>query len=386
MTFKLLHYSDSHLGFEQYQSLTRLRDFASSLDEVFRVAVEMGVDAVVDTGDTFDSPNPDPFSLMAMRKFLQRLHAHNILFIGIIGNHNKHEIQGKMSEVCWFNALSDHVIRPMDPEIPTRVDSRKRDGCSIYVVAADWMPSSDIQGFVERLHPQLDALFLHQSCEQFLPSIGRPELMISQVDGLARYVGVGDVHVTKTLTTARGTIIGSAGSTEMASRSEDPTKYVMLVTFDCDDRTTAPTCERIQIATRGVVTFPVITLAEHIHPFIEAVTRSLIPGQKPPMVVVAYSRNLQPQMAAAETRIRELGVEIVRLIPETEVKAAEEMKEIAASGSVLMEEIIREMLKEDRECIDFCLDLWSNPASAPAIIDSYVKKTKAKYANQGNPN
>jgi DNA repair exonuclease SbcCD nuclease subunit len=382
--FRLLQYSDSHLGFEQYSSPVRLKDFAASLDEVLRVAVEMNVDAVVDTGDTFNSPNPDPFSLRAMRLFLEALNNHHIRFIGVIGNHNRHEMQGKIPGASWFDALSDNVVRPADPEMPIRVESWKREDCFIDIVVADWMPSSDIQAFVTRIPRQVDALFMHQSCEQFLPIVARPELMISQVDGLARYVGVGDVHITKVLTTTKGTIIGSSGSTEMSKRDEDPLKYVMLITLDCDDRTKAPTCEKIQIVTRGVVTFPVIMIAEHIQPFIDTVARSIIPGQKPPMVVVAYSRNLQPEMAVASGKIRDMGVEIIRLIPETEVKTADEVQQVITSGSVLMVEIIEEMLKENRPCLDLCLDLWASPTSAPVIIESYIQQIKIKYANQGS--
>jgi DNA repair exonuclease SbcCD nuclease subunit len=102
--FRLLHYSDSHLSFDQYGNTTRLIDFAASLKEVLRVAIDMKVDAVVDTGDTFNSPHPDPFSIQALRHFIAELDKRMIRFIGIIGNHNRHEIQDRVPGADWFTA------------------------------------------------------------------------------------------------------------------------------------------------------------------------------------------------------------------------------------------------------------------------------------------
>ena len=71
--FKIAHFSDSHLGFAAYGMPDRLLDFAAALDRVARVAIEQKVDLVVDTGDTFHSPEPDPMSVAHHRHFVEKL-------------------------------------------------------------------------------------------------------------------------------------------------------------------------------------------------------------------------------------------------------------------------------------------------------------------------
>lgn len=385
MSFRLLQYSDSHLGFRQYNSIERLRDFAEVLDEVLRVAIEMNVDAVVDTGDTFDSPNPDPYSLAAFRRFLEKLHQQGIQFLGIVGNHNRHEMQSKMDGASWLDAASDHVIRPSNPETPIRMTSR--DGSStIQVVAADWMPSSDIPAFLSRIPKGVDALFMHQSCERFLPAIAKTELTLSQIDGIASYVGVGDIHVTGTLKTQKGTIVGSAGSTEMASRGESPEKFVMAVTLFPEEPGRAPVVQVSGIETRGLVTFPSITLPEHIVPMLDRVRQGIVPGKKAPMVIVPFARRLQAEVSVAQEKIREMGVTIVRFVPETDVKKSEDMVEITRSGSILMESIIGEILSSDgdKEALGLALELWSAQNNAQDVINSYIQRIEKEYENQGD--
>lgn len=375
--FRFLQYSDSHLGFEQYGSVTRLADFASSLDEVLRVAISMKVDAVVDTGDTFDSPHPDPFSIRALRVFVESLAAAGIKFVGIVGNHNRHEIQTKISGADWFTAVSDRVIRPSAPETPIWLTNSSGEG--IKIVCADWMPSADITDFLVRVPAGVDALFMHQSCEHFLPSISRPEMVISQVDGLARYVGIGDVHVTKTVVTPKGTIVGSAGSTEMSKRNEDPGKYVFLVTFGDNP---APDVERVEIHTRGIVTFPTITMADQIPALIDTVRRRMAQGGRAPMVVVSHDRSVSVEIQAARKIIEDMGVDIVRFTSESAVVEEDVLATHVQSGSTLMTDVIKELFSEDSMERELALSLWEAPGRTKEIIDSFVAQLKKKEKDE----
>ena len=55
---RILHTADTHLGYRQYHSEARRKDFFAAFELVVNDAVEMQVDAVVHAGDLFDSRNP----------------------------------------------------------------------------------------------------------------------------------------------------------------------------------------------------------------------------------------------------------------------------------------------------------------------------------------
>ena len=374
---KILQFSDSHLGFIQYGNTQRLKDFASVLDQIFEIAVASNVDVVVDAGDTFNSPSPDPYSIAAMRRFVSRLEKFQIGFAGIIGNHNRHEIQSRIPEVSWFDAVGDSIIRPGRPESPLTILSRKDDDDEMSVVLADWMPSSEITEFLSKIPYQVDALFMHQSCSEFLPDISRPEIDIVQLDGIARYVGIGDVHVTKTVVTPQGTVVGSSGSTEMNKRDEESSKYVFIVEIDTRDRQKQAKVDRIKLNTRPVVTFPSINAAEQIPLMLQRVRSEMQNLSLTPMVVVAYNRMFRPEMEAAEKILREDGVQIVNFIPESSIATEEEMQEITTAGSLEMTAIISESedLKDDPEAMELAQVLWSAPHNSKHILEQFRNKT-----------
>ena len=59
MTARLLHVSDTHLGTNQYGSKIRSSDYAKAFDTTIDLAISENVDAVIHTGDMFDSRTPD---------------------------------------------------------------------------------------------------------------------------------------------------------------------------------------------------------------------------------------------------------------------------------------------------------------------------------------
>ena len=91
---RILHTADTHLGYRQYHSEARRKDFFAAFELVVNDAVEMQVDAVVHAGDLFDSRNPTLEDLLETMNILARLKAADIPFLGIVGNHeNKQNTQ-----------------------------------------------------------------------------------------------------------------------------------------------------------------------------------------------------------------------------------------------------------------------------------------------------
>lgn len=89
MATHILHVSDTHLGKSQYGSEVRRRDYATAFDTVIDIAIDEDVDAVIHTGDFFDSRSPNTSDISYAFSSLNRLTDHNIPFYGIVGNHER---------------------------------------------------------------------------------------------------------------------------------------------------------------------------------------------------------------------------------------------------------------------------------------------------------
>lgn len=360
----------------------RLVDFAEALDEIYRIAIEQRVDLVVDTGDTFDSPDPDPYSVRAFRQFVEKLTAAGIKFLGITGNHNYHSIGKLISHGSWMDAVSDKIISPSGSSEPISIFS-KDGACSISVACFDWMSSDKIDSALSAIPRVVDAIFMHQSCEGFMPVIGRPEMVLAQVDGKARYAGIGDIHVTKKQITQSGTVVGSAGSTEMAKSDEPPQKYAIVVSFDTD-KAKEPTWEPIEIKTRRIITYPCIRSEEQIEGLRGVVDNFIASGpSKKPMVMASYLRFLGKNMEAFRQSLISAGVTLVRFLPEPDVESIISVVEEKTNNSTSMNEILVEIL-QDEDAKNLALSLWANPEQSSVIIERY-KASVIERKNRESP-
>ena len=109
---RVLHFSDLHIGVENYGRLdpatglsTRLGDFLSALDEVVEFAVSGGVDLVLLAGDAYKGRDP---SQTHQREFARRLH--RISEAGIptfllVGNHDLPNASSRATAVEIFPTL-----------------------------------------------------------------------------------------------------------------------------------------------------------------------------------------------------------------------------------------------------------------------------------------
>ncbi|MEA3198972.1 MAG: repair protein SbcD/Mre11 [Thermoplasmata archaeon] len=90
---KLLHVSDTHVGFAAYSRVTpeglnaREQDFFDAFRRAIDVALEKRVDVVLHSGDLFDSVRPTNRALHHVMDQCRRLHEAGIPFVVISGNH-----------------------------------------------------------------------------------------------------------------------------------------------------------------------------------------------------------------------------------------------------------------------------------------------------------
>ncbi len=83
----MVHTGDTHLGYRQYHSDVRRKDFLNAFSTVVDDAIDMGVDAVVHSGDLFDSRNPTLDDILDAMGLFSRLKNAGIPLLAIVGNH-----------------------------------------------------------------------------------------------------------------------------------------------------------------------------------------------------------------------------------------------------------------------------------------------------------
>jgi exonuclease SbcD len=121
---RFLHTADWHVG-KTLRGRSRMEEYAASLEEVARVAVDRKVDAVLIAGDVFDSPAPPPEAERLVYDFLARLLPERIACVLIAGNHDHPRKLAALARL--LEGLRIHVraeVRPSDQGGVVAVASR----------------------------------------------------------------------------------------------------------------------------------------------------------------------------------------------------------------------------------------------------------------------
>lgn len=218
----LLHVSDTHLGKRQYGSDTRREDFTRAFDQAVDIAIEREVDAVVHTGDLFDSRQPPLPELIRSLETLKRLEDADIPFLAIVGNHDR-KMDDQWLDLMEMADAADRLGRQ-----PTVVGD-----IALYGIDAVRKPAWGASDFT--LDPAADQytniLCMHQLLTPPVPEVMADHEIVEvldrvnlDLDGLA----LGDYHSAES-TIVDGTKVWYAGSTERCSTSEADPRTVSLV-------------------------------------------------------------------------------------------------------------------------------------------------------------
>ena len=108
---KILHISDTHLGYSAYRKITneninqREKDNYNSFQQVIDYALKSKPDIVLHSGDLFDSVRPNNRAITFSIKQIFRLSKNKIPFLIISGNHE----QPKLRETGHIFSIFDHI-------------------------------------------------------------------------------------------------------------------------------------------------------------------------------------------------------------------------------------------------------------------------------------
>lgn len=151
---KLLHFSDIHIGMENYAKLdpetglsSRLLDFFKTFDFIVDKAYEEGVDAVVFAGDAYKSRDPNPTQQRGFGERIRKL-AKKMPVVLVVGNHDTPNAEGKANTLDIYSALEiDNVWVSRKPElleIPTKSGN-------LQIVTLPWLHKNDYKTVAEKL-------------------------------------------------------------------------------------------------------------------------------------------------------------------------------------------------------------------------------------------
>lgn len=109
---RLLHFSDVHIGVENYTRVdpetglsSRLMDFLATLDEVVTYATDARVDLVLFCGDAYKSRDPSQTHQREFARRIARLSAAGIPVFLVVGNHDMPHVIGRATALEIFQTL-----------------------------------------------------------------------------------------------------------------------------------------------------------------------------------------------------------------------------------------------------------------------------------------
>ena len=127
---RILHFSDLHLGVENYGRInpktglsTRLEDFLKVFDQTIDYALENNIDLVLFCGDAYKSREPSQTQQREFARRINRLVTNNVPIFLLIGNHDLPNAIGRATAIEIFDTLEIKNVyvsnRPDIYRIPT---------------------------------------------------------------------------------------------------------------------------------------------------------------------------------------------------------------------------------------------------------------------------
>ncbi|XVH30762.1 DNA double-strand break repair protein Mre11 [Haloferacaceae archaeon DSL9] len=218
---RVIHTGDTHIGYQQYHSPDRRRDFLDAFEQVVDDAVAADVAAVIHAGDLFHDRRPELPDLLGTLSALRTLDGAGIPFLAVVGNHESTR-GGQWLDL--FERLG--LARRLNAE-PTRIGD-------VAFYGLDHVPESrrDDLAYEFAEHDASRAVLVsHGLFTPFAHANWETETVLAESSIDFDAVLLGDNHSADTARVDE-TWVTYCGSTERASASEVDARGYNLVQFD----------------------------------------------------------------------------------------------------------------------------------------------------------
>ncbi len=199
-TIRILHISDTHLGLRQYGLIEREMDFYEVFREAINIAVEERVDAVIHSGDFFDTTRPPMQAIREAIDAARMLREKGIPLIAVMGDHDVPR-RREMPPLILLEHIVDnvHVIGKPSSKGVEATTIRVRGGKKLFVAGF-----AGQRGLKAKALPHLLAaaprppddtvsiLVLHQAVRE--AGVPEYELSIADLPRGYTYYAMGHIH------------------------------------------------------------------------------------------------------------------------------------------------------------------------------------------------
>lgn len=326
---KVLHTGDTHVGYRQYGSDERRRDFLRAFERVVEDAVEGEYDALVHAGDLFHSRNPRIGDLRETVKLFSRLDEAGVEALAVVGNHESKR------DAEWIDLLQDLGL-------VTRLGREPVVVGDVAFYGVDHTPASRVSEFDYSFEPsdkEYNVLVLHGLFEPFPFGDWSLEEFVdeSSVDWDAFMLG--DYHHPERAE-VDGAIAAYCGSTERASVDEEEARGYNVFEFgdDSDD----VFLERRAIETRDFVTVEAELVEGGTEEVVER-TRERDVEDAVVVVEVTGESDAPVVQSEVEEALLERGALVARVNDRRETDDEEEVEVSFADPDTAVRERVKEM-------------------------------------------
>ncbi|KXA92935.1 hypothetical protein AKJ41_03510 [candidate division MSBL1 archaeon SCGC-AAA259O05] len=200
-----VHLSDTHLGYRQYGLDGRFKDWGRATRQVIDYAVDHDVDAVIHSGDLFNSAKPGRDALLQATQIFEPLKERGIPFLVIKGNHDRERGKQRCGAIDVLDRLKYcELLDPSGKDISEAV--YKLNGYNFIGLG---YPGTDLEGWIDDLSEKLpekrdNIVLLHAGVEghfeRWAPHITLEELKklkeknhLSRPGPLPRFIQAGQL-------------------------------------------------------------------------------------------------------------------------------------------------------------------------------------------------
>ena len=360
---KILCTADNHLGYRQYGLQVREQDIYDSFDRILKLAVKEKVDAITISGDLLHATRPSSRTIAFLKECHDYLLFREMPAIVVAGNHDK-------SEPHWINTLCDVSAWDGQQGGFVLLENEYLEVKDMVIHGVPFTNKKTWQKDKELMRPDTDILLMHQSFQEFIQFETEDAFSQEDVEGLAKVVVVGDIHVTMK---AAGSQIYSPGSTELMSSTEESQKYVLMV--DNEEGSDMPlNSSFIELPTRPVIAETLATNDCVSDLFV----RLREEVENNPLVFIKCNHKL----VGVIERLRDLYED--KMIIRAKYYNPEVEQAIALHKDVSLEEVLDKFVKPDARNYELAKKLLNPECDARFEIDSYVEEVLEKDVSDRN--